>query len=50
MALNIGANDVAENMGPVVGSKVLSITAAWVITVPASALLSASLFYVLHLL
>jgi len=29
---------------------VLSIAAAWVITVPASALLSASLFYVLHLL
>ena len=49
MALNIGANDVANNMGPAVGSKVLSIAAAWVITVPASALLSASLFYVLHL-
>ena len=29
---------------------VLSIAAAWVITVPASALRSASLFYVLHLL
>ena len=28
MALNIGANDVANNMGPVVGSKVLSVLAA----------------------
>lgn len=31
MALNIGANDVANNMGPAVGGKVLSITAAIVI-------------------
>ena len=28
MALNIGANDVANNMGPAVGSKVLSVLAA----------------------
>ncbi|MGI9522140.1 MAG: inorganic phosphate transporter [Hyphomicrobiaceae bacterium] len=28
MALNIGANDVANNMGPAVGGKVLTITAA----------------------
>ena len=28
MALNIGANDVANNMGPAVGGKVLSVTAA----------------------
>jgi len=28
MALNIGANDVANNMGPAVGSKVLTVTAA----------------------
>jgi len=33
MALNIGANDVANNMGPAVGGKVLSITAAIVIAV-----------------
>ena len=31
MALNIGANDVANNMGPAVGSKVLSVLAAVVI-------------------
>ncbi|MFW2437641.1 MAG: inorganic phosphate transporter, partial [Parvibaculales bacterium] len=28
MALNIGANDVANNMGPAVGGRVLTITAA----------------------
>ena len=28
MALNIGANDVANNMGPAVGGKVLTVTAA----------------------
>ena len=28
MALNIGANDVANNMGPAVGGKVLTITTA----------------------
>ena len=33
MALNIGANDVANNMGPAVGGKVLTITAAIVIAV-----------------
>ena len=39
MALNIGANDVANNMGPAVGGKVLTITTAvfiaaicWLIT------------------
>lgn len=31
MALNIGANDVANNMGPAVGGRVLSVTAAVVI-------------------
>lgn len=31
MALNIGANDVANNMGPAVGGKVLSITSAVII-------------------
>ena len=31
MALNIGANDVANNMGPVVGSKALPMAAALVI-------------------
>lgn len=31
MALNIGANDVANNMGPAVGGKVLTITAAIII-------------------
>lgn len=31
MALNIGANDVANNMGPAVGGKALSMTAALVI-------------------
>ncbi|ARE42334.1 putative low-affinity inorganic phosphate transporter (plasmid) [Rhodovulum sp. P5] len=31
MALNIGANDVANNMGPAVGAKALSMTAAIVI-------------------
>jgi PiT family inorganic phosphate transporter len=31
MALNIGANDVANNMGPTVGSNVLSMTGAIVI-------------------
>ncbi|MHA1547585.1 MAG: inorganic phosphate transporter [Alphaproteobacteria bacterium] len=31
MALNIGANDVANNMGPAVGGKVLSVAAAIVI-------------------
>ncbi|MDC1118895.1 inorganic phosphate transporter, partial [Alphaproteobacteria bacterium] len=31
MALNIGANDVANNMGPAVGGKVLTVTAAVVI-------------------
>ena len=31
MALNIGANDVANNMGPAVGSKMLSVLAAVVI-------------------
>ncbi|MGI9476609.1 MAG: inorganic phosphate transporter [Hyphomicrobiaceae bacterium] len=31
MALNIGANDVANNMGPAVGGKVLTITTAIVI-------------------
>lgn len=33
MALNIGANDVANNMGPAVGGKVLSISAAITIAV-----------------
>ncbi len=33
MALNIGANDVANNMGPAVGGKVLTIGAAVVIAV-----------------
>ena len=28
MALNIGANDVANNMGPAVGGKMLTVTAA----------------------
>ena len=31
MALNIGANDVANNMGPAVGGKVLTITTAVII-------------------
>lgn len=31
MALNIGANDVANNMGPAVGSRVLSMTGALII-------------------
>ena len=31
MALNIGANDVANNMGPAVGGKVISITTAIII-------------------
>ena len=31
MALNIGANDVANNMGPAVGGRVLTVTAAIVI-------------------
>ena len=31
MALNIGANDVANNMGPAVGGKVLTVTAAVII-------------------
>ncbi|WP_262423510.1 inorganic phosphate transporter [Brevundimonas denitrificans] len=31
MALNIGANDVANNMAPAVGSKALSLTAALII-------------------
>ena len=31
MALNIGANDVANNMGPAVGGKVLTITTAIII-------------------
>ena len=31
MALNIGANDVANNMGPAVGGKVLTITSAVII-------------------
>jgi hypothetical protein len=29
MALNIGANDVANNVGPAVGSKALSMAARW---------------------
>lgn len=33
MALNIGANDVANNMGPAVGGKVLSISTAIIIAV-----------------
>ena len=33
MALNIGANDVANNMGPAVGGKVISITVAVLIAV-----------------
>ena len=33
MALNIGANDVANNMGPAVGGKVLNITTAIIIAV-----------------
>jgi len=33
MALNIGANDVANNMGPAVGGKVLTVTSAIVIAV-----------------
>ena len=33
MALNIGANDVANNMGPAVGGKVLTVTAAVVVAV-----------------
>ena len=33
MALNIGANDVANNVGPAVGSKALSLTGAIVIAV-----------------
>ena len=28
MAMNIGANDVANNMGPAVGSKALTLSAA----------------------
>ena len=31
MALNIGANDVANNMGPAVGGKVLTVNSAVVI-------------------
>ena len=31
MALNIGANDVANNMGPAVGGKVLTVTAGVII-------------------
>ena len=31
MAMNIGANDVANNMGPAVGGKVLTVTAAVII-------------------
>ena len=37
MALNIGANDVANNMGPAVGGKVLTIGGAVVIAVVAEA-------------
>ena len=33
MAMNIGANDVANNMGPAVGGKVLTVTAAVIIAV-----------------
>ena len=33
MALNIGANDVANNMGPAVGGKVITITTAIIIAV-----------------
>lgn len=33
MALNIGANDVANNMGPAVGGKVISITTAIIIAI-----------------
>ncbi|WP_432743763.1 inorganic phosphate transporter [Methylobacter sp. G7] len=31
MALNIGANDVANNVGPAVGSKALTMTGAIII-------------------
>jgi PiT family inorganic phosphate transporter len=31
MAINIGANDVANNMGPAVGSKALTLTGAIII-------------------
>ena len=31
MALNIGANDVANNMGPAVGGKVISVGTAVII-------------------
>ncbi|HBA43417.1 MAG TPA: anion permease, partial [Alphaproteobacteria bacterium] len=31
MALNIGANDVANNVGPAVGSKALTLTGALII-------------------
>ena len=40
MAMNIGGNDVANNMGLAVGGKMLTIT------VPASALLSATIYTV----
>ena len=33
MALNIGANDVANNVGPAVGSQALSLTGAIIIAV-----------------
>ena len=36
MALNIGANDVANNMGPAVGANALTMTGAIVIAVTAS--------------
>ena len=31
MALNVGANDVANNMGPAVGSRAISMTGALII-------------------
>ena len=37
MALNIGANDVANNMGPAVGGKVLTVFAAVVIAAVSAA-------------